>query len=76
MLVGILIGGMIMALMAINYFVASRHFGDTIADPEEKLREEVEHGDRVISRRSVFHDFLVRDSRASCRHGRARQASR
>lgn len=64
LLVVVLIAGMIMALMAINYAVVSKTHRSSIAspeNPEEELRREVEQSDGVIGRRSVFHDFLVRE---------------
>lgn len=64
MLVIILIGIMVMVLMGINYAIL-RQSKQLREDNERRLREEVEHSQRVISPESVFHDFLARDMRAA-----------
>lgn len=67
MLVVVLIGVMILALMGINCLVVTRsqHVRD---DREKRLRDSLEHSDRVIPPGSVFHDFLPRDLRRRSRH--------
>lgn len=67
LLVILIIGAMVIALMAINYYVSLRGL-EHGTGLEEKLREDVRKSDDVISRQSVFHDFLARDMTRPQRH--------
>ncbi len=49
--------GMAVVLLAINHYLLNPQENDT-----DRLKRDVEENDNVISKDSIFHTFLVRDS--------------
>ncbi|MDE7461669.1 MAG: hypothetical protein K2M88_00755 [Muribaculaceae bacterium] len=61
LLVAVILVGMVFLLMGISHL--SKVDEQPEADASVKLREELENNNRVITRSSVFSNFLARDSR-------------
>lgn len=58
-LVVLILVGMIMLLLAINHLT---HNDDSLTQTEtNRLKQEINDNEKVITRRSVFHNFLARD---------------
>lgn len=56
-------GLVVMATMAINYYVVTREYRSNHVNPEDRLRDDVKSDRDSISRWSVFEPFLTRNLR-------------